>query len=351
VVALAARAPSGDNTQPWTFAWDGRVLTIVFDPGKAHHVLDAGFSGVKISLGCVVESIAVAASEHGFAIGCEYLNLPEENRGAAARVSFIQDGRRTDPLLKAVEKRSTDRRQYKKGPLPSDELTQVWKHFECAANVHVHFVESPAPDLFEYVVAAEGLVTLHPRIFPDTLPWIRLSENEITRTEDGMPWRGAGINVFQYPVVRFVRAVPSAFSWVSRAGMGRTYAARVKQLLRSSAGLFCISTRNRGPFALMEAGRLAMRLWLRLTQLGYGVHPLTLSSLLLYNAKIGVLDPDSVRLFGRRYAEGESILRTAFSIPDDNLPVWMFRTGRSSPLPARWFTRRRTLESTLQIVA
>src|SRR5581483_10704353 len=344
VVTLAARAPSGDNTQPWTFSWDGQILTVIFHPGKARHVLDAGLSGAKISLGCVIESLSIAASELAFGIDCQYLQLSEDSPGGAARVTFFKDGRKPDRLLDAIEKRNTDRRLFQKGAMPSEELKEVWKQFEGRDDVGVHCAESIDPGLFEYLVAAESLVTKHPKIFPDTLPWIRVSEEEIRRTEDGMPWRGVGVNAFQYPFIRFVRAVPSAFPWVSRAGMGKSYGARVKQLLRSSAGLFCLSARNKAELILMDTGRLAMRLWLRLTQLGYGVQPLTLSSLLLYNAKIGVLDADSMKLFGKRYAEGESILRKAFSIPTDNLPVWLFRTGRSSPLPARWFTLRRSLE-------
>jgi hypothetical protein len=349
VVTLAARAPSGDNTQPWTFSWNGRLLTVIFHPTKARHVLDAGLSGVKISLGCVAESVAIAASEYGLAIDCQYQNLPEKDQGAAAHITFVQDRRKIDPLLDAVEKRNTDRRLFQKGPMPGEDLNEVWNRSDGRNEVSIHCIESLAPDLFEYVVAAESLVTRHPRIFTDTLPWIRLSEEELRQTEDGMPWRGVGVNVFQYPFIRFVRAVPNAFPWLSRAGMGSAYAARVKQLLRSSAGLFCVCARDRASFSLIEAGRLAMRLWLRLTQLGYGVQPLTLSSLLLYNAKIGVLDADSVRLFGRQYKEGESILRRAFSIPDDSLPVWLFRTGRSSPLPAAWFTRRKALDRVLEI--
>lgn len=351
LVALAARAPSGDNTQPWTFSWDGQILTVLFDPTKAHHVLDAGMSAAKISLGCVIESIAIAATAYGLSIRPSFLELQQGKAGPAAQVGFVKNGRTPDPLLDALPKRSTDRRLFQKGLMPGKELTEVWERFEQRDSVHVHFVSLITPDLFEYIAAAENLVSRHPTIFLDTAPWIRFTEAEITRTNDGMPWRGAGISPFQYPALQFVRAVPSAFPVVSRSGMRVVYSRRVQQLLRSSAGLFCISVRDQGPFALVEVGRLAMRLWLRLTQLGFGVQPLTISSLSLYNAKIGVLDENSRKLFGARYAAGEGILRKAFSIPADSMPVWMFRTGQSTPLPRAWFTRRKGLESILKITS
>ena len=349
LVALAARAPSGDNTQPWTFSWDGQILTVIFDPTKAHHVLDAGMSAPKISLGCITESSAIAASAYELSIHSSFLELEPGKAGAAAQVSFVKDGRASDPLLDALPKRNTDRRLFQKGLMPGKELTTVWEQFEHRDSVPVHFVDSIAPDLFEYVTAAENLVSRHPTIFRDTAPWIRFSESEVMRTNDGMPWRGAGISPFEYPVLRFVRAFPDIFRVVSLSGMRVVYSRKVQQLLRSSAGLFCVSVRDQGPFALVRVGQLAMRLWLRLTQLGYGVQPLTISSLSLYNATIGVLDENSRKLFGARYARGEGIVRKAFSIPADSTPVWMFRTGRSSALPASWFTRRKGLESSLKI--
>ncbi len=348
IVALAARAPSGDNTQPWSFSWNGRILTVLFDPTKARHVLDVGFSAAKISLGCVIESIAIVASGFGFSVESEILELQSERQSAAARISFIASGTEPDRLIEAIPKRTTDRRLFQKGRMPGEELREISERFGQRDLVRGHLVESIPGDLRDYIIAAENLVAIHPTIFPDTLQWIRFSEGEITRTEDGMPWRGAGIDVFQYPALQFVRAFPAAFPFVSRAGMRQVYSRRVKQLLGSSAGLFCVSVREQGPSILVEAGRLAMRLWLRLTQLGYGVQPLTISSLSVYNAKIGVLDEDSRRLFGARYTEGERILRRVFGIPGDSMPVWMFRTGRSSPLPTTWLTRRKGLEKTLQ---
>ena len=349
LVALAARAPSGDNTQPWTFSWDGQILTVDFDPTKAHHVLDVGMSAAKISLGCVIESVSIAASAYQLSIHCSILELQQGKTGAAAQVGFVNDSRTPDPLLDALPKRSTDRRLFQRGLMPGKDLTRVWEGFEQRDSVHVHFVDSIPPDLFGYIAAAENLVSRHPTIFPNTVQWIRFSESEVTRTNDGMPWRGAGIRGFEYPALRFVRAFPAAFPVLSQSGMKLVYSRRVKRLLRSSAGLFCVSARDQSPFALVGVGRLAMRLWLRLTQLGYGVQPLTISSLSLYNSIIGVLDENSERLFGTCYARGEGIMRNAFSIPADSVPVWMFRTGRSTPLPASWFTRRKGLESSLRI--
>ena len=350
VVTAAARAPSGDNTQPWTFSWDGSVLTVWFDPSKARHVLDAGLSAAKISLGCVLESAFIAASAYGLSTQFRFAGMSHEVRQPAAEVTFVANDRKPDALLDAIPKRTTDRRPFRKGRLPVEELNTVSQAFEDHDVVRADFVDSIPADLFDYLVAAESLVARHPSIFPDTLPWIRLSDREIARTLDGMPWRGTGVNVLQYPVLPLLRTFPRLFPVIGRSGMQRVQRGTIKRLLNSSAGLFCVSTAEPGTQALLTGGRLAMRLWLRLTQLGYGVQPLTISSLSVYNAKIGVLDPASVQLFGARYAEGEQIMRRAFGLPDNHVPMWMLRSGLSSPLPASWLTLRKGLETILRIM-
>ena len=123
--------------------------------------------------------------------------------------------------------------------------------------------------------------------------------------------------------------------------MGPMQNMRLRKLLRSSAGLLCVSTQQAGFGALIAAGRLSMRLWLRLTQLSYGVQPLTISSLLMYNARNGLLDAETGRLFGPRYAQAERLFQREFGMDDDFAPVWLFRTGISTPLPETWITPRR----------
>ena len=351
VLRLAARAPSGDNTQPWSFEWNGHVLTVLFHPSRAHHVLDAGFSAAEIALGCLLESIEIAVSSYGVSLDPAFLGFRDAEGSAVAEVRFISSTRPPDRLVDALPLRSTDRRPFRRGTLPVPQLTEILRDFPKPGLAQAHFQSDPSRELLDYILAAECLVAIHPSIFLETLPWIRLSEKETARTLDGMPWRGTGVSPLQYPALRLIRGVPRAFPLLAKGGMKQIHSATVKKLLSSSAGLFCLSVSPNAHSALLSAGRLAMRLWLRLTQLGFGVQPLTISSLSLYNARIGVLDPHSRRLFGARYAAAEDLFRRSFSIPPSYTPVWLLRTGLSAPLPESWFTPRKNLETQLKITA
>jgi hypothetical protein len=61
-------APSGDNTQPWSFAWDGETLSVLFTPEKTRHVLDAGLSAARIALGCLLGIVETDAAHLGFTL-------------------------------------------------------------------------------------------------------------------------------------------------------------------------------------------------------------------------------------------------------------------------------------------
>ena len=340
------RAPSGDNVQPWRFVWNGENLTIVFRPALARHVLDAGSSASTIALGCLLESLCIASSVHGLSAHFTFSGLPAEE-GPCAEMHFVAEGKPSDALAGALPMRTTDRRLYRQGPIPTKEIVEIWNAFDRKDMTTVGWASSIAGDLLDFIVSAESLVGTHSSIFTDTLPWIRFGREEIVRTRDGMPWRGTGVGALEYPALYLMRLFPRSFQLFKRTGMGAMQAARVRKLLHSSAGLLCLSTSEDGSAGLVSIGRLSMRLWLRLSQSGYGVQPLTISSLLMYNAKRGMLDPETERLFGARYPEGERFFRREFEIPADAEPVWLWRIGISDPLPASWQTLRRNAESLL----
>ena len=329
--------------------WTGTFLTVVFRPSLAHHVLDTGSSAPALAIGCLLESFRIAASVHGLSTQFTFSGLPQRE-GPCAELHFIEDGAPADKLSDALPKRTTDRRLYRRGPIPTKEVAEVWDTFDEKTAARVDCTASLPHDLMDFMLDAESLVGTHSSIFPDTLPWIRFTQQELARTQDGLPWRGTGISTGEFPALYLMRSFPRTFQLFRKAGMGAIQRARIKRLLQSSAGLLCLSTAGDGVPALLTVGRLAMRLWLRLTQMGYGVQPLTISSLLMYNAKRGMLDPETQRLFGARYAAGEVLLRRDCAIPAHAEPVWLWRIGISDPLPASWLTPRRDVESTLDVV-
>jgi hypothetical protein len=60
IVAQAMFSPSGDNSQPWIFQWDGTTLNVIHQESRASHPLNPAGIASMISVGCVLETIAIA---------------------------------------------------------------------------------------------------------------------------------------------------------------------------------------------------------------------------------------------------------------------------------------------------
>ena len=104
IVAAAIQAPSGDNCQPWRFDWDGRTLTVLHDAQRAEHPLDAGRVGSELALGCVLESVEIAADAEGLQAEAS-LHLAEPRSPAWATIRFEPGASGRARLLRALGRR------------------------------------------------------------------------------------------------------------------------------------------------------------------------------------------------------------------------------------------------------
>jgi hypothetical protein len=168
----------------------------------------------------------------------------------------------------------------------------------------------------------------------------------VEATRDGIPWKGFGIDLPELRVLRLSRAAMVA-RLIPRLGIQRASRIWVARHLASSAAIGCITVREAGPVALVSAGRLLMSSWVRLNQAGHGVQPLGIQSLQLYALAHGGLAPGTRPEFIELFERGRGVVSRAFGLEGEELPVWMFRTGLSPPLPADARTLRLPLERIL----
>src|SRR5690606_15405984 len=104
------------------------------------------------------------------------------------------------------------------------------------------------------------------------------------------------------------------------------------QQVKESGAILCIFASELSPRALVDTGSLSERLWIRLNQEGYGVHPLTIPSLLSYDLQMGLLPSNFPVKYRVLLEEGKDILTQQFEAPSHLSPVWMFRVGKAPPL-------------------
>lgn len=100
--------------------------------------------------------------------------------------------------------------------------------------------------------------------------------------------------------------------------------------------------------SLLHLGRLFLRAWVRLNMSGYGVQVMANPFLHVFQHVAGTLPDDYPPESKQVFAEGEKILTEAFGLPEGEIPAWMFRTGKSSPLPPEMKTLRLPLSKVVR---
>src|SRR5947208_16931089 len=111
VLDQARWAPSGDNTQPWRFVIDAPDHVVVLGRDtRSHCVYDLDGHPSQISLGALLETIAIAASAHGLRMtAVRRTGLPDTTPTFDLR--FDHDERlATDALVAHIPERSVQRR-------------------------------------------------------------------------------------------------------------------------------------------------------------------------------------------------------------------------------------------------
>jgi nitroreductase len=122
ILELARWAPSGDNTQPWRFEIIApRQVVVHGHDTRAHCVYDLDGHPSQISLGALLETMAIAASTAGLAMRASRRTQAPDTHPTFDVHFDSAPGVAPDPLAGAIERRSVQRRPLGTRPLSAAE--------------------------------------------------------------------------------------------------------------------------------------------------------------------------------------------------------------------------------------
>ncbi|MCA1644003.1 MAG: hypothetical protein LC797_00570 [Chloroflexi bacterium] len=349
IMAAALRAPSQDNCQPWSFAWRAGDLLVFHDEARATSPTNVGGHFSYLSLGCLLESIQLAAAADGLAATWRML-FPATGATAEqpwAIVSFSPASAPSEAarsVAAGLERRWTDRRAYRGGDLADPVFVDVARDADSSGDCSLYLRDPHDPKLLSYLERAEGYVWSHSSTHQALMRWIRFGSG----ATDGMPWQCLGGTFLESRVLECCRSY--AVQRMLNPVFAPTLRRRLRRQIASSAALGCVTVRAVGAAPLLEAGRVALRTWVRLNVRGFAYQPLAVAAIGVYNAWVGSLPADTRPVFRDIFVTGRSTLGAAFGFPETELPVWLFRTGWSAPCPHDGSTRtpRRALHQVLR---
>ena len=275
ILELARWAPSGDNTQPWRFEIiDERHLVIHAFDTRDHCIYDLDGHPSQISLGVLLETLAIAASAHAMRAEFRH-NRESPDTRPEYFLELIPDSlMQPDSLLPHVQHRSVQRRPMRTIPL-TEPQKQALQH-AIGMSYTVRWFEGGiqrwhlAKLMFDNAklrLTLPEAYDVHRRI----IAWnTRFSENKV-------PDQALGLDPMTLKLMRWVMT-----SW-GRVDFFNTYLAghlvpRIEMDLLP--GLFCAAhfaiLAKKPPETLdnyVAAGRAVQRFWLTATGLGLQLQP------------------------------------------------------------------------------
>ena len=275
ILDLARWAPSGDNTQPWRFEIvdDHNIVVHGFDT-RDHCVYDLDGRPSQIALGALLETISIAATEHGLlAIITRRVEMPETT--PTFNVRFVPGKNlKPDPLVPYIPCRSVQRRAMQIIP-----LSQSAKEALAAAigkKFTILWLEGGAN---RWAVARLMFNNAKLRL---TMPEAYSVHRNIIKwqarfSEDRVPDQALGLDAITLKLMRWVMS-----SW-QRVDFFNTYLGghlipRIEMDL--VPGYFCAAhfavQADEAPTTIdhyVAAGRAVQRFWLTATSLGLQLQP------------------------------------------------------------------------------
>jgi nitroreductase len=268
-------APSGDNTQPWRFerVSDAHIVVHGHDT-RADCVYDLRGAASQLSIGALLETIEICASEFGIAVRCTRRNdAPVET--PTFDIGFEPDASvATSPLAAMVPVRSVNRRPYRTRSLTPAEIDALGAclppGFELCWFSSVAERRRIAWLLFQN---AELRLTL-PEAYEVHR---RIIEWNSRFSDDKVPDRALGVGSATLAIMRWAMQSWSRVSFLNRYLAG-TWLPRIEMDLlpglRCSAHLaMCAASAPGSIDDWVAAGRAVQRFWLTATLLGLSHQP------------------------------------------------------------------------------
>ena len=256
LVRYATLAASGHNTQPWRFRIGDERVEVLPDLSRRTPVVDPDDHHLFASLGCAVETMAIAAQARGRA--CE---LSFSNANDGSMVLTFRPGRNdASALFDAIPRRQSTRADYDGRPVSAADLRAL-ANASAVPGVDVVLVtDRPLMDrVRDLVVTGNGAQLADAAFLRELKSWLRFSPREAIDKGDGLFGASSGNPTLP------AWLGPHVFDWVFKADAeNKKYA----QQIRSSAGIavFVAEKEDREHWVL--AGCACQRFALQATALG-----------------------------------------------------------------------------------
>jgi len=335
-------APSGDNSQPWHFAWREDGLNVALDEALSDNFFEVDQVGALASAGAVAANVELEAAARGWHTELEW--FPEGDGGPVARLTFEPAEPEPSPLAAAISDRCVNRRPFDRQPLPAEWLAhQVEDAATSATTLSWLTGHDDLARVRRVIQLADWVRYTHRRAHESLMAELRFSRAEAEATRDGMAIPTLEAGPFAGPFLKMVRPWPR-MALLNRLGAFRGLTLPTTRLAASAPAIGLLSAPTDTPLAFLKGGRAMERIWLAATAEEIRFQPMTVATLFI--RRLLRHGPAAFDVSQRRWLEEAwQRLQELFPVSEASAMILLFRVGHGPPARAR--SLRRPVESFL----
>jgi len=325
ILEKGVRAPSGDNCQPWRFEVRSNEIKLYNLPERDASLYSWGQRPSYIAHGAWLENVFIAAAHYGRAV--DYELFPDStNPNLVAKLSLREGKNYSADLFEAIDKRATNRKPYKKEPLPEEIRQEILETGAEIGEGEVRLAEEPDKiKALGRIAAVNEEILFHNRrlheFFFDHINW--------TKEEDEKRRLGFSVDTFEIPppakmMFKLARNWRT-LQFMNKLGFAKLVAKQNSKTYGAAAAMGIITVPQNTPKDFLAAGRILERLWLKLTSRGLSLQPLT--GIIFLNHRITAGEGSEISEKQKAIVlNAYNLLKSVFNINNKIIAI-MFRAG------------------------
>ena len=185
IVRSAIKAPSGHNTQSWTFKKEKDSICISPDFSRCLPVADPNNRELFISQGCAAENAIISSKFYGYNA---VFSINDKHTPCTIKIQLKEVEKAADSeLFSSINFRQTTRNLYSDTPIPEEDLVLL-KESAIESGIDIRLFIGPAEieKLTPYIVEANAIQFNNSDFKHELIQWIRFSEKEALHKGDGL---------------------------------------------------------------------------------------------------------------------------------------------------------------------
>lgn len=331
IIMAGIQAPSGDNAQPWKFAYTKNEVILKLNRDTDHSFFNVNQLASVISCGAVVENMKLAASKFGLKTNVSY--YPDTDDKIAVCRFLKEDGFKKDELADFIWKRQTNRKLFQTGPVVSGLFDEIKYAIKDIKGTDIHFFTSPdkIKEVAELVSQVDRIRTERKDLHEHLFNMIRFSMDEALEKRDGFYLKNLEAGFDGELFLKVTKTWP-VMNVANKLGVGKIVAKAAYKGIVNSSGVALVTTKGLMRDDFLNGGRALERVWLTLAKAGYQFQPMGAITLFFLRKQLeGDINFSNghARMLNKIWLQYQRIL----SIPniESKGQVMLFRFGRVEP--------------------